>query len=87
MRHICLIRSLALSYQKRDLSRGEKVRGVEIGLECIVYSVDVNPMVLKPVLAGKYNIPNSYVKRELSEVIYSFQIDYLSCSVSNHYIQ
>ncbi len=32
-----------------------------------------------PVLIRKYNIPNSYVKRELFEVIYSFQIDYFSC--------
>ena len=42
---------------------------MEIGLECIVYSVEVNPKVFKPVLAGKYNIPNFYEKRELFEVI------------------
>ena len=57
----------------------QKVRGVEIGLECNIYSVDVNSLLPMPVLIRKYNIPNSYVKRELFEVIYSFEIDYFSC--------
>ena len=41
-----------------------------------IHSVDVNSLLPMPVLIRKYNIPNSYEKRELFEVIYSFQIDY-----------
>ena len=61
------------------LSRASNICSVENCLESIIYSFEVNLMVLSPVLIRKYNIPNSYVKRELFEVIYSFQIAYFSC--------
>ncbi len=61
------------------LCRAGNIWSVENCLERIIYSFEVNPMVLLPVLIRKYNIPNSYVKRELLEVIYSFQTDYFSC--------
>ena len=62
-----------------SLSRAAKTRGVENCLECIIYSFEVNLMVLSLVLTRKYNYANSYVKWELFEVVYSFKIDYFSC--------
>ncbi len=44
----------------------QKVRVVEMALECNIYSKDVNSLLPMPVLIRKYNIPNFYVKRELS---------------------
>ena len=44
-----------------------------------LFLFEVNLMVRWPVLIRKYNIPNSYVKRELFEVIHSFKFDYFSC--------